>query len=282
MKYICYRCFYMINKRSSFINHINRKKKCIKDKESYKYNDNEIEFLINSQIQYIDTCKNNCNICNKQFIDEKSLNNHLNEHNNSENKSYTNKNNNDAKIIDKVVCDNIIINNIQNNIQNNIHININQPVPFDKDWDLSKIDSNDIQNLLLSNVMYTKLLEEILKNEINLNVIIEKESNFGLVYKNEKDKYINMKIKDIIDNSMIKLNKHLLDLNNNLNSNILDKYMVDIKNRINEKFDNYIKNSNNIQTNVNNLIKDKYINISKSAITIFNKTEDKEGCLKDY
>jgi hypothetical protein len=279
MKYICYRCFYTINKRSSFINHINRKKKCIKDKESYKYNDDEIEFLINSQIQYIDTCKNSCNICNKQFIDKNSLNNHLHEHNNE-----NNYNINDKKVIDKVICDNIIINNIQNNINNinNINININQPVPFDKDWDLSKIDSNDIQNLLLSNVMYTKLLEEILKNEINLNVIIEKESNFGLVYKNDKDKYINMKIKDIIDKSMVKLNKHLLDLNDNLNSNILDKYIVDIKTRINEKFDNYIKNNNNIQNNVNNLIKDKYINISKSAITTFNKTEDNESCLKEY
>ena len=49
--------------------------------------------------------------------------------------------------------------------------------------------------------MYTKLLEEILKNEINLNVIIEDETNSGLVYKNDDDKYVNMKIHDIIEKS---------------------------------------------------------------------------------
>jgi len=33
--------------------------------------------------------------------------------------------------------------------------------------------------------MYTNLLTEILKNEINLNVIIEKDNDSGIVYKNE-------------------------------------------------------------------------------------------------
>lgn len=272
MKYICYRCFYMVEKKSSFTNHLNRKKKCIKDKESYKYSDKEIEDLIEAELKYVNTSCNKCNICNKHFIDETTLNAHnLIEHPEDDIKNIVN---------DKIVYDNIVINNIQNiqNIQN-FNINIIQPIPFDKDWDLSKIDSLEIQNLLLSNVMYTKLLDEILKNDINLNIIIEKESNFGLVYKNEKDKYINMKIKDIIENSMVKLNKHLLDLNSSLNSNILDTYVIDIKKRINDKLDNYIQNNNNIQNNVNDLIKEKYININKSAISIFNKSE---GYLKEY
>ena len=278
MKYICYRCFYTIDKRSSFNNHLNRKKKCLKDKESYKYTDIEIDKLIEAELKYIETSKYNCNVCNKHFLDEEVLNSHLmDEHRES---NIINEN----IIKNKKVCDNIIINNIQNiqHIQN-FNINIIQPIPFDKDWDLSKIDSSEIQNLLLSNVMYTRLLEEILKNDINLNVIIEKESNFGLVYKNEKDKYINMKIKDIIENSMVKLNKHLLDLNNNLNSTILDKYVMDIKKRIDDKLDNYIKNSNNIQDSVNDLIKEKYISMNKNAISICNNLEDaNDGYLKEY
>lgn len=278
MKYICYRCFYTIDKKSSFTNHLNRKKKCLKNKESYKYTDIEIDNLIDAELKYIETSMYSCNVCNKHFIDEIQLDNHiLIEHRDT---YITNEN----MLKDKKVCDNIIINNIQNiqHIQN-FNINIIQPVPFDKDWDLSKIDSLEIQNLLLSNVMYTRLLEEILKNDINLNVIIEKESNFGLVYKNEKDKYINMKIKDIIENSMLKLNKHLVDLNNNLNSTILDKYVTDIKKRIDDKLDSYIKNSNNIQDNVNDLIKEKYINSSKNAISICNSLEDINDCyLKEY
>ena len=274
MKYTCYRCFYIIEKKSSFINHLKRKKKCMKNKESYKYDDEEIDSLINAQLEYINTSKNNCILCNKHFLNENILKeHHLIEH--SDNKNSIN--NNTINNIDKIVYENnITINNIQN-INQNININIIQPIPFDKDWDLSKIDSLEIQNLLLSNVMYTKLLEEILKNHINLNVIIDKESNFGLVYKNEKDKYINMKIKDIIENSMLKLNKHLIDLNNSLNSNILDEYVLDIKKRINDKLDNYIKNNNNIKHSVDDLIIEKYININRSAISICNNLEENNG-----
>ena len=60
--------------------------------------------------------------------------------------------------------------------------------------------------------MYTSLLEEILKNEINLNVIIDKDDDSSIVYKNNIDKYINIKSKYIVSNTMDKLNKHLMDL----------------------------------------------------------------------
>ena len=53
-----------------------------------------------------------------------------------------------------------------------------------------------------------KLLEEILKNEINLNVIIDKDNDLGIVYKNDIDKYIQIKSKNIVDNTMIKLKNH--------------------------------------------------------------------------
>ena len=58
--------------------------------------------------------------------------------------------------------------------------------------------------------MYTNLLIEILKNEINLNVIIDTDNDSGIVYKNDIDKYIKMKSEDIIDKTMLKLKEHLL------------------------------------------------------------------------
>ena len=46
------------------------------------------------------------------------------------------------------------------------------------------------------------------------NVVIEKDTNTGIVYKNNVDKFINMNMQDIIDKSMEKLNKHLKDFYN--------------------------------------------------------------------
>ena len=74
--------------------------------------------------------------------------------------------------------------------------------------------------------MYTKLLEEILKNEINLNIIIDKNDNSGMVYKNDIDTYIKMKIKDIIDKTMEKLKNHLLNFIDDANS---DKLIIDLR-----------------------------------------------------
>ena len=104
-------------------------------------------------------------------------------------------------------------NNItNNNITNNIYLNIKNPIPFDDNWNISNIDNKD--KIIFSKIMYTNLLTEILKNEINLNVIIDKDNDSGIVYKNNIDKYIKMKSEDIIDKTMLKLKEHLLSINN--------------------------------------------------------------------
>ena len=74
--------------------------------------------------------------------------------------------------------------------------------------------------------MYTNLLTEILENEINLNVIIDKKNNddIGWIYKNDNDKYIMMNIKDIVNNSMNKLYKKL----NYLNEDAIQKSDIDV------------------------------------------------------
>jgi hypothetical protein len=270
MEYTCYRCFYKTNKKSSFKDHINRKSLCKKIDKSYNYTDHEIKDLIDRQLNsktYNEKSKFICNICNKNFTESYNLNKHMKNHDiNTQDIKINLINNNN------VINSNNVINNTINNITiiNNIkNINMDiKPVPFDEDWDLSKIDSSTIQSILLSNVMYTKLLEEILKTDLNLNVIVENQTNSGLVYKNDIEKYVNMKIQDITKNSMNKLNKHLMDLHSNLDNIILDDYLKKIKSLIDLKYENYIKNKNNIQENVDNCIINIYNDVKDDAINL--------------
>ena len=164
---------------------------------------------------------------------------------------------------------NCILNN-NNNITQNIYVDMKPVIPFDDDWDLSKLDDNIKGRLLISKIMYTTLLEEILKNDKNLNVIIDNESNLGVVYKNEKEQYIGMKIKDIMEESMDKLKKHLLDINQNSSKIEFDSDILRYgKNVILTKHSQYIANDN-IHNNVNNFLsnifekkKDKAVKRSK-------------------
>ena len=86
--------------------------------------------------------------------------------------------------------------------------------------------------------MYTNLLKNILDNESNLNVIIEKDTNEGIVYKNNIEKFIKMNLKDIVDDSMYKLNKHLKDF---YNESVNDDEFI-LMNHIFEEQKNTIEN----------------------------------------
>ncbi len=143
------------------------------------------------------------------------------------------------------------------NITNNMSFNValQTPVPFEQKWDVSQIDEQIKQSLLISNIMYTNLLKEILKNELNLNIIIDKESNSGLVYKNDIDKYIKMKSIDIVDNTMKKLNQQLLEINKDteVTKTIFPEIEDFSRKMINKKYIDYTKN-NTIKTQVAGII----------------------------
>ena len=116
--------------------------------------------------------------------------------------------------------------------------------------------------------MYTNLLTEILKNEINLNVIIEKDNDSGIVYKNDIDKYIKMKSEDIIDKTMLKLKEHILSMNNESEDHCLKDFLIMSKKVIEKKYDDYIENNDNLKDNVSNIIKNIYNTKKDDALEV--------------
>jgi hypothetical protein len=122
--------------------------------------------------------------------------------------------------------------------------------------------------------MYTNLLTEILENEINLNVIIDKKNNddVGWIYKNDDDKYIMMNIKDIVNNSMNKLYKKLNILNEDAieKSDIETDFLESTNYNIKKKYETY-SNDTNVNNHVNNLISNIFYTKKDEALEISNK-----------
>ena len=215
--------------------------------------------------------KYTCKKCNKIFSRKYTLTRHnlknckiINEHEN-----------NNTNILNNNSYNTNNTNNIET--QNIINFNFNLMKSFNEQWDVSSMDNFLKLALMLSSNKYTNTLKSILENDNNLNVIFDKNNEYGLIYNKEDKKFTNMKINEIIELSMEKLNKHLKEFHNeiseslkNVNLNI-DPEIIDIvKDKINKKYTNYKKN-NEVKNGVNNIISD-----------IFNEKYDytKEICNK--
>lgn len=317
--YICKKCSFRTTHYNDLFRHLNKKKTCLKNLDSYNYSDDQIliltllpyyegihtvnekdiDYLKDSDIlssnskelfEIINNIEKNklkkCNYCNEEFtkindykkhiiltcfykeLKKRNKKDDINKPNLNSINGNNNTNNNLSTINNNQCTTNI------NNITN-IYFELKNPIPFDEEWDISMIDKKIQSSFLISKFMYTGLLEEILKNEINLNVIIDKNNNSGIVYKNDIDKYIKMKTNDIVDNTMIKLKKHLLDINKNCKELCLDE-CLDYSRKIIEKKN--IDYQNNI--NINNSVKDCISNIfekkKQDAIKISNNIKNTE------
>ena len=304
--YECRRCLYKTKQKIDMARHINRKIKCTRNMESYKYTDDELnnlsmqiikknnneknqgtpkECIENKGIQGI--CENNkiapiednnIEIKNNESTETCIINNDNNYINKciSCDKIFTRRSSL-QRHLDKNRCKNIVYKTEQNitNITNNntiiINVNIHKPLPFDSDWDVSQIDDTLKQVLLLSDLKYTKTLEHILENDLNLNVIIEDKSDCGIVYKNDIEKFKPMKISDIVDLSMNKLHKQLTlfhdeikDVNKyKINSTILSSE----KEILNEKYYEF-KNNELTQKIVKNYIANIYNKKKEDTIKV--------------
>lgn len=239
--YLCKRCDHMAKQKIEMKRHLGKNKKCkIKDvnnkysdielyqkslvkvivncvnENSKEYEDDKEEDELNKNI-IMENIENNikincCSVCNKQFHNISNLKKH------QRNVCFKNVQNM-----------NIQNNNTINNNQKIINININCLKGFDEEWDVSKIDNLKKSEILLSNSKFTKTLENILDNNVNLNVILNNDET-GIVYKNDKNKYEPMQKKEIIEMSMNKIYKHLRDFYDEImKNNINDTSLISLK-----------------------------------------------------
>jgi len=232
-----------------------------------KYNNNKNEFI------YIDK-NNNSNSTNSN----PNINNYSHSSTNISNDTEFVNIHDDDKNINQTI-NNITVNQQFNNY--NI-INMKSPNSFDKDWDLSQISYEKKLFLINTcNTKYSELLKFILQNDDNLNVIIENETDTGIVYKNDIEKYIHLNKSDIIDQSLTKLRSQLNNLCQEIcvkkNGNIedIDKYQYELIS-INKKFDDYSKNNKDIRNGVQDVISNIFNEKKDKTIEIMNKLIENE------
>ena len=273
--YLCKRCNHMAKQKIEMKRHLDKNKKCDIVNKNDEYSENELYNL--SLIKHDIISKNSdddddkkddkkdnyCEKCDKFFYNKSNLKKHLKK-NICENKDIIN------------TIQNIgIQNNIINNNQKIINININYPKGFDEEWDVSKIDDIKKGEILLSNSKFSKTLENILKNDVNLNVILNSDNDIGIVYKNQKNKYEPMSNKEIIELSMEKIYKNLKDFyqeiinnnNNDLSEAALKNELIELEKKYSrffrlEEAQNIVKNSfTNIYNNRKNDAELKYFEL---------------------
>jgi hypothetical protein len=291
------------------ITHIDRTRKCPKTAIAYHYTDEE---LYNSSLKLIE-CKSDdsydkeellCEYCKKYFSRKDNLMKHqkryhqeeinninpnTNANINAENNTNTNVNSNENVINsndnvvnsnDNVVNSNNTTNTNSNNTVNNININNNIVLqPFDDNWNIDHINKYII---FLSLKKYTTFLDKILEKYENLNVIIDNDSDSGLVYKNEKEKYVNMKKKEIFSMTMEKINKQMCELfddvieNENTFGTDVKDFLNKQKKNANYKYEDYVK-KDNIKQEANSYIEDIFKKKKDEAKDILMKNNKNEG-----
>lgn len=294
---------------SEIMRHLTRKKQCMRSINSFNYSNDQLiimtiisnkdnnlktkmneinknnDLIYKNKIEILDNIKlidkhklKKCTLCNYEFSKISELKEHflLECFYKSKKEVHNIVQVNDIIDFNNITSNCNNTNNTIHNITNNIYLNIKNPIPFDDNWNISNI--NNKNKIIFSKIMYTNLLTEILKSEINLNVIIDKDNDSGIVYKNDIDKYIKMKSEDIIDKTMLKLKEHLLFINDDSNDYYLQDFLKMSKNVIKKKYEDFIKNNDNLKDNVSNIIKNIYntkkddaLEISKNILDDANK-----------
>jgi hypothetical protein len=271
--------------------HLEKQKKCILnnnvEKDDFQlreeslikhFMDDELKSILKKTKLNNSDKKIKCNICNKFFHNKSNLNKHFKNNSCNLDKDTEDNEENDNNDTNKVIVQHI--NNIQNiGVQNNvINININSLRGFDEDWNISNITKDMREKLLLSDKKFTNTLENILKNDDNLNIIL-KDKMTGLVYKIKNNEYEAMSVKDIFEETMYKIYKHLreffqeiiTDNQNDIRMNILENEIKEVD----KKYNRYIKSlliSNDVNKCLSNIIDDKKSEAIKKFIKI--TTED--------
>ena len=283
---MCARCKYKTKLKSDMKRHLTRQLKCGKDLDSYNYTDEEIMekslTLIHDNENNDNKNKLECEHCGKIYSRTDSLNRHK-KNNCKKNCGQLNNQTTNIQYINNHT-------NIQNNNNNNniIIINNNPNIynlkPFDEDWSTEHFDNYIKSFILFSNTKYTDFLSEILKNNENLNVIVEKDSESGLVYKNENEMFVKMKVNEILSQSMNKIYEQIQKMIDEvLSTKNLQHHFVGSLRREkmynDSKYEGYVKDSNT-KSKVDQLLLDIFSKKKDDAIhiarTIENENEQKQ------
>ena len=272
----------MTRNKYDMVKHLNRKKICIPSSiEKYDICDekNKIESL--KPIYLYDEIRSDkqfkCDKCSKCLKTLKTLSNHIknckiieaNKMNNLHtdellNDLFKNEENEQENFPNQTnIINNNTIYNINNNINNIINfnpiVNINLQ-DFNDEWKTDHIDEIVKKVILLCQNKFSNLLIEILKNDENHNVVIDKNSINAYVYNKEKMDFELKNRESIIEETLTKLRCQLINLTTEINNGI---YTFDYGNvekaikDINHKFKKYkISNKKNKKE-----IDDVFINI---------------------
>ncbi len=154
------------------------------------------------------------------------------------------------------ITNNTINNTIIENQQNNFIINLSNEnnnkdfdkilIPFFDKFDTSHINDDIQLNLLLSHLYYDTL-KEILKNKVNLNFLLDKDSNQSFIFKNDNENIVKIDNIIIYNNVWKKVRDYLLE---SLESVKIKKPKTDInifnfiENKIKDKYNEFIKDNN--------------------------------------
>ena len=299
--YKCARCNYIVQRNSDMIRHLGRKNKCMSNINSYKLTDEEVKkeslilqknidiSFLNEELKKEKFGKSDsingvkCENCNKIFARKYNLTKHLiksckgnkKQQLNYFNNTRTNNQTDNIKENNLFIENQINVANQTNNSNNNIIIiNQNNLQSFDNKWATEHLDNYIRQMILLSDHKYTNLLDEILKNKANLNVIINKDNDYGLVYKDDDKMYVNMKTREIIDKSIEKLYEQL----NIFYSDLVDTNIVKVNTNIieqekqvlDDKYKEFCTN-NNVKSSVRDLLTKIYEKNNTEALGIADK-----------
>ena len=289
----CARCLHRTKQKSDMRKHLEKQKKCLfYNKHNINLSEKELFDLSMTKLSESPTEKLECveianwsenfiknyvcEVCHKNYSRLSVLERHRNTSCKGVQPPTEKQIIETPKIIqNNIIGDNNVINNTLNNITNNINfVNINVVKGVDENWDVSKFTPEMILFLLFSNSKYTNTLTEILKNDANLNIIMNEDSANVAVFKKENGRFVFMDKETVIDDSMEKLYYQLKSFANDIKKNSHDlsfykeiepKIATEEKN-IDLKYENY-KNNSDVQKNVSQILTELYM--GKRDETIF-------------
>jgi len=226
--------------------------------------DKEYDILLDVRFHLILECITLESEIKEEKEKEKEKQNKIDENLNISNSSINNS---------TIINNNNNINNINNTI-NNINI-IHTPVSFDDNWNISHLSNDEKTVLILSMVKYTKTLEYLLKNKSNHNVLIDKDSNLGLVFNNNNIE--KMSIDEICDKSFNKIYDHLKNFYQDIdiiNCGEIDKNYIELqKKSMKLKYLKYRDNDDNAKNIANENLLNIFDKVKEKTIENFNQIQ---------